>query len=228
MNDPAGDPDALHRETRRLRAAREAGRSPGERVLRAYRLFCLWRGAPGGDEVDAMKELQDVLEALADPLDAHGIPFAVGGAFALAAHGTPRFTYNLDVMVAADLDRVHAALADPGLERLSAVSYRETTTDLLVDLHPVREAAQRWAFEGAESIEVAGREVAVLSPEGLAVMLLREAAGDEEDVRPLRLRDVELLSRRPGLEWPAVLEQVRRFGYERAYEDVDAPDKAEP
>lgn len=199
---------------------------PSERLVRAYRAFCLWRGTPEGiDEVDPVQELTDVVDALADRLEEHGVPFTIGGAIAQAIHGVPRFTYNLDLMISGPLARAQSALADPRYEELSPVSYRETTTDLLIDLHPVEDSAQQWAAGQAEAVELFGRPINVLTPEALAVMLLREATRGEEDVRPLRLRDVELLARQPGLDWVTVAEQARRFGYEQAYEDVDAPEK---
>lgn len=195
-------------------------------MRQAYRLFCLWRGTPDGiDEVDPVRELEDVLDLLAENLETAGVPFVIGGAFALAAHGNPRFTYNLDVMVLVDVQRAAHALDGPRFEKLSPVSFRETTTDLLVDLHPVRDRAQQWASKQAQAVDLTGQEVQLLSPEGLAVMLLREATEGEEDVRSLRLRDVELLAHQPGLDWDLVAEQVRRFGYEQAYADVEAEDK---
>lgn len=226
MPEDGVDPDALHAEQRRRRAEARAQASPTERLLETYRAFCLWRGTPEGiEEVDPVQEITDVVDELADRLETQGVPYVVGGAFALAIHGTPRFTYNLDLMVLADLGRAQAALADPRYEELSPVSYREATTDLLIDLHPARDEAQRWAAGEAEAVELLDREVNVLSPEGLAVMLLREATQGEPDVRPLRLRDVELLARQPGLDWDEVARQAERFGYEAVYGDVEAEGK---
>lgn len=220
------DAARLHATQRRRRRERLAQASPTERVLEAYRAFCLWRGTPEGiEEVDPLQEIQDVVDELADRLETQGVPFVIGGAFALAVHGTPRFTYNLDVMVMTGLGRAQAALADPRYEELSPVSFREATTDLLLDLHPVRDEAQRWAAQQAEAVELLDREVNVLTPEGLAVMLLREATQGEDDVRPLRLRDVELLARQPGLDWDEVAHRAERFGYAEAYGEIDAPDK---
>jgi hypothetical protein len=222
------DADAreLHAEQRRRRAEALADATPSERLLEAYRCFCLWRGTPEGiEEADPLQEITDVVDELADRFETNGVPFVIGGAFALAIHGTPRFTYNLDVMVMADLGRAQTALADPRYEGLSPVSYREATTDLLVDLHPVEDEAQRWAAQQAETVELLDRQISVLSPEGLAVMLLREAEEGEDDARPLRLRDIELLARQPGLDWDEVAHRADRFGYEQAYGDVDAPGK---
>ncbi len=195
-------------------------------MLRAYRLFCLWRNTPqAGLEVDSMRELDDVTTDLTSRFEAHGVPFVVGGAFALAARGTPRFTYNLDLMILAPLQRAREALEDPRYEEIGPVTYRETTTDLYLDLHPVEDAAQRWAADQAETVDVLGESVPVLTAEGLALMLLREASQGEKGARPLRLRDVELLAREPGLDWETILGLVRQMGYEEAYKDVHAPGK---
>lgn len=222
----AEEVDRRHREHRRSRRAREAQRTPGQRVLRAYRLFCLWRPVPDvGVEVDPVRELTDVTEDLERRFEQAGVPVVVGGAFALAALGTPRFTYNLDLMVRTGLDHAGAALEDPRYERIDAVTYRETTTDLYLDLHPVEDAAQRWAADHAETTDVLGAELDVLSAEGLALMLLREATQGDPEARSLRLRDVELLARQPGVEWDAIEGAIRQGGYEEAYREVDAPDK---
>lgn len=172
-----------------------------------------------------MRELTDVLTSLQERLDASGIPFVIGGAFALAAHGAPRFTYNLDLMILAPLERAKEAFEDPRYERIEPVTYREATTDLYLDLHPVEDAAQRWAAENAETMDLHGASVNVLTPEGLALMLLREATLGDETVRPLRLRDIEVLAREPGLDWGPLLPLVEQEGYEEAYEDVRASGK---
>jgi hypothetical protein len=226
--DDGVDARAHHRAQRRRRRDTQASASPTERLEQAYRAFCLWRGTPEGiEETDPVHELDDVVNQLADRLERSGVPFVIGGAFALAIHGNPRFTYNLDVMVLTDVHRAQSALADPRYEELSPVSYRETTTDLLIDLHPVRDQAQRWAAEEAQPVEIADREINVLTAEGLAVMLLSEASQAEDEVRPLRLRDVELLAQQPGLDWGEVRRQVDRFGYEDAYGAIEAEGKPE-
>jgi hypothetical protein len=217
-----------HAEHRAERRARDAERSPGERVLQAYRLFCLWRPTPGeGVEVDPVRELSDVTEDLKERFETAGVPWVVGGSFALAAHGNPRFTYNLDVMVLVGIEQATQALDAERYERVDPVTLREATTDLYIDLHPVEDAAQRWAADRAATMDVLGDEVPVLSAEGLALMLLREATVGEDEARPLRLRDLELLARQPGLDWEPVQRWARQAGYEQAYEAIDAGDKPE-
>lgn len=211
----------LHRDARLERRRQVQAMEPGERILRAYRLFTLWRTDPEGvTEADPMRELEDVIGHLRTQLETVGVPFAIGGAFALAALGHPRFTYNLDVMVLTGLDHAHRALEHPRYEQASPLSYRETTTDLMIDLHPVRDEAQRWAADQAVLTAVLGSEVKVLTAEGLALMLLREATEGDEATRPLRLRDLELLDREPGVDWSEIERLIEDMGYGEAYREV--------
>ena len=46
-----------------------------------------------------MTELQGLLKRLVDALDAAGIPFMIAGSFASTAHGFPRTTQDLDVVI---------------------------------------------------------------------------------------------------------------------------------
>jgi hypothetical protein len=46
-----------------------------------------------------MTELQGLLERLVEALDAAGIPFMIAGSFASTAHGFPRTTQDLDVVI---------------------------------------------------------------------------------------------------------------------------------
>lgn len=226
MASPQEPVRALHAKQREQRWQQRRQASPEQRVLEAYRLFLLWRPLPAAvEEVDPIRELKDILTDLETRLSTAGVPFVIGGAFALAAQGAPRFTYNLDVMILTDLETVHDALDSTRYEQLSPVSYRETTTDLLIDLHPVEDAAQRWAAEHTATHDVLDTEIQVLSPEGLTLMLLREATQGDPDARPLRLRDIELLARQPGIDWDPLLDLIEQMGYEDAYREIHAPGK---
>ena len=58
-------------------------------------------------------------------LSAHGVRFIVVGAHALAAHGRPRATQDIDILVeptAQNASRVCAALADFGFRDLAGAS----------------------------------------------------------------------------------------------------------
>ena len=47
-----------------------------------------------------MSELQELLRDIVARLDAAGIPFMVAGSFASSAHGMPRTTQDLDLVIA--------------------------------------------------------------------------------------------------------------------------------
>lgn len=155
------------------------------------------------------------------------MPFVIGGAFALAAHGHPRFTDDLDVMVLTQgLEPVHHALEPRHYERINEVTFRDIATGLYVDLFPVEDEAQREVFDTAEKTELHGAgNLRVLTPEGLVLMLLREATEGDPDKAPLRLRDIELLARTHELDWAYLAEWATKMGYDVAYEDVSAPGK---
>jgi hypothetical protein len=171
--------------------------------------------------------LAGLLNHLRSRLDAEGVPFVIGGAFALAARGHPRFTDDIDVMVLTrDLAPVHRAFAGHRLSMVNEVTFRDDETGLLVDVIPVEDEAQRRVFEDATPTEVEGAKPArVLTAEGLAVMLLREATHGDPARRPLRLRDVELLATSGTLDWGYVVAWTRRMGYEDAYRELRAPGK---
>lgn len=156
-----------------------------------------------------------------------GVPFVIGGAFALAAHGHPRFTDDLDVMVLTrSLEPVHQALDPRHYERINEVTFRDIATGLYIDIFPVEDEAQREVFETAGKTELHGaRGLRVLTPEGLVLMLLREATQGDPDKTPLRLRDIELLARTHALDWAYLAEWATKMGYEAAYEDLSVPDK---
>lgn len=174
-----------------------------------------------------MSELAGLLNNLRARFEAEGVPFAVGGAFALAARARPRQTDDLDIMVVADdLAPVHRALKPDRYTMVNEVTFRDARTGLHLDLFPVEDEAQRFAFEGARREDLEGASgIPVLDADGLAVMLLREATEGDPERRPLRLRDVELLAIEADLDWETVSGWARRMGYEDAYEDLQAEGK---
>lgn len=174
-----------------------------------------------------MSELAGLLNNLQDRFKAEGVPFIVGGAFALAARAQPRQTDDLDIMVLADdLSTVHRALRPDLYVMVNEVTFQDAETGLHLDLFPVEDEAQRFAFDEAIREDLKGaQDIPVLSADGLAVMLLREATEGDPDRRPLRLRDVELLAIEADLDWNRIQEWAKRMGYEEAYEDIQADGK---
>lgn len=160
-------------------------------------------------------------------LDDVGVPFVVGGSFALAARGVPRFTQDIDIMVRTpDLGPVHRAVMQNRFEWINEVTFRDDDTGLLLDVIPVEDAAQRHVFEAVTLTPLADSvEIRVLTAEGCCIILLREATTGDPKRRPLRLRDIEALALTRSLDWQEIVTWTRRMGYEDAYRALQAQGK---
>ena len=79
-----------------------------------------------------MTELQGFLERLVQVLDEAGVPFMIAGSFASAAHGLPRTTQDLDVVI-----------DPPGLEALEALVGAMPPHLYYVDADAARDALRR-------------------------------------------------------------------------------------
>lgn len=169
-----------------------------------------------------MSALGGLINRLNGRLTAAGIPFVVGGSFALAAAGHPRFTQDIDIMVlVADDTRLQQALAPPGFRQINDITYEDEETGLFIDLAPVMDDAQKAALERTTTVAIHGSgPVRVLTPDGLVLMLLREATIGDERKRPLRLRDVEVLAASTKIDWGWVEVRAQTAGYEQALQDV--------
>ncbi len=120
------------------------------------------------------------------------------------------------------LEPVHRALVGEGYEMINEVTFRHTATGLFIDLVPVTDEDQRAVFDRAEPTRIQGSMlVDVLTPEGLALMVLREAHRGDPGQRPLRLRDIELLAREPGLDREVLETWAKRMGYASELSAVD-------
>ena len=146
--------------------------------------------------------LYDELIGLIDALEQSGLEYAICGGVALAFHGHPRFTKDIDLLIRAeDLEKIRDAVAGRGFKieggripfrpgkpdeqivhRVSKVSGAEILTLDLILVSPVLEKI--WRNRGAFSWK--GRKVKVLSREGLVEM--KRLAGCTQD-----LADVERL-----------------------------------
>lgn len=174
-----------------------------------------------------MSAFRALIARLRAALHEASVPFVVGGSFALAARGVPRFTQDIDVMVfAPDLAPLHRAMLGKRFEWINEVTFRDDESGLLVDLIPVEDEAQRHAFDSATLTPLAdGVEVRVLSAEGCCIMLLREATRGDPKRRPLRLRDIEALALATPLDWTEIQEWAKRMGFSKAYADLAAEGK---
>jgi hypothetical protein len=147
--------------------------------------------------VDAQKlDLRDELDALTRSLDAAGIPYAVCGALALAIHGHPRATRDLDLLAPAAwllpfkavarshgfvLEALPMTFASSGItvHRMSRISGSQLLTlDLLL-----AEGSLAPVWETRERVETARGPLWVVSRQGLVTMKL--AAGRPQDLADL-------------------------------------------
>lgn len=214
-----GEVRKLHEEAREADRERIESMPPLERMGKAHRLFRLVRGSGGRR---GSSDVGGLLDDLGTRLDRGGIPFAIGGAFALAAHGHPRFTSGLDLMVLTDeLSRVHQALQGGRYTLVNEVTFRDARTGLAIDILPVEDEAQRAVFDDASRVSLYGADrVRVISADGLALMLLREATEGDPDRRSERLRDVETLARKRDLDWDFLERWSEKMGYEEALREL--------
>ena len=152
---------------------------------------------------DALSDdFRDLLVALADA----GAEFVVVGGWAMAVHGRPRATEDLDVLVRAtpeNAERVYRALVAFGAPVAThAVSpahfadeghaYRFGVRPNLVELLTrISGVAFRVAATDARVVDVDGRAVKVI---GRAALLANKRAA----ARPKDLDDVDWLERNPG------------------------------
>ncbi len=147
-------------------------------------------------------DIHGELRALVALLDESGVEYALCGGLALAVHGLPRATLDIDLLVPPESLEKAKALAsglgydlESGPMRLAGGAVeihrvlkadpgdRETLT---IDLLPVTAAlAEVWA--GREAVEWAGGRLAVVSREGLIAMKsLRKSGQDLDDIERLR------------------------------------------
>lgn len=145
-------------------------------------------------------DLYDELLALIDALNNQAVDYALCGGIAVAFHGYPRFTKDIDLLVRAeDLDEVKRAIRPLGftlpaqplpfdagrpterkIHRVSKVREGELLTVDLLLVNPPLEAV----WEDREVFEWKGRQVQLVSRGGLATM--KRMAGRDQDLLDLK------------------------------------------
>jgi len=148
------------------------------------------------DAHDRALDLRHQLDALTRSLDAAGIPYAVCGALALAIHGHPRATKDIDVVIdpanlegAKAIARVHGFTIEAlpmtfsasgiTVHRLSRVVGQQIVTlDLLIG-----DGALAPVWQTRERRDTARGPIWVVSRQGLVTMKL--AAGRPQDLADL-------------------------------------------
>lgn len=140
------------------------------------------------------------LIAITDAFEAGGIPYALCGGLAVAIHGAPRFTKDLDLVIrpedadsAKEVAKALGFVAESLPMRFKAtgemhrvIKFAESGEILMLDLLLVGEQLQS-VWDARERLETEGHSLWVVSRQGLTSMKL--AAG-----RPIDLLDVQRLA----------------------------------
>ncbi|HYU31250.1 MAG TPA: nucleotidyltransferase family protein [Thermoanaerobaculia bacterium] len=145
-------------------------------------------------------DLQEEFLALIDALNRNGVEYGVCGGIALAIHGYPRFTKDIDILVRPeDLDRVFAVAAERGfviaanplrfdagtakereVRRISKIAGEDVMTlDLLLSTGILQAA-----WDDREAFEWEGRVVKAVSAPALVRM--KRIAGRDQDLLDVR------------------------------------------
>jgi len=147
-----------------------------------------------------MSALGETLQALADVFEREQLEWFVFGAQAVAAHGAPRATQDVDVTVQVSRQRLQglvASLSDKGLThrfpeiadelmRSGAVLPLEHPSGMEVDLVLAGSGLEALALERAIPLVLDGVSVPVAHPTDLVVMKVLAGRGkDLDDVRAL-------------------------------------------
>jgi hypothetical protein len=147
--------------------------------------------------LDLLEELRNVIARI----DGEGVPYALCGGLAMAVHGYPRATVDIDLLVLVDdLARVDAAVrplgfvvpAEPmtfqgGVVEIRRVSKIHPSGQVLsLDLLLVTPALQV-VWEGREAMEWEFGKISVVSRDGLiSLKSLRGSGLDQDDIQHLR------------------------------------------
>lgn len=147
-----------------------------------------------------MLDLEEELDAVLAALDANEIEYAVCGGLAMAIHGCPRATVDIDLLVKPDDQarifsaveplgfRVHARPMrfDGGAVQIRRVSKIDSDGEaLMLDLLLVT-SANEGAWRTRRTVTWRSRPIGVVSPEGLIALKLRRSSKQD-------LADIERL-----------------------------------
>jgi hypothetical protein len=147
--------------------------------------------------LDLLEELRNVIAHIDDA----GVPYALCGGLAMAVHGYPRATVDIDLLVMVDdVARVDAAVRPLGfvvpaepmtfqggvveIRRVSKIhaSGQVLSLDLLLVTTPLQSV-----WEGRETMEWDFGKISVVSRDGLiSLKSLRGSGLDQDDIKRLR------------------------------------------
>jgi hypothetical protein len=148
-----------------------------------------------------MLDLLEELKQVVGTLDRERVPYALCGGLAMAVHGYPRATVDIDILVLADDQArvekaaellgftiharpMHFRGGEVEIRRVSKVV--EPGQILSLDLLLVTDAV-RPAWEGRQTMEWDFGKISVVSREGLVSLKSLRASGlDQDDIKRLR------------------------------------------
>ncbi len=172
-------------------------------------------------------KLGEVLRPIAEYLEAQGQPCALVGGLGLAAHGLPRATLDLDLLVPAEaqtaLIEFMEELGYDTLHRSSGYSNHLHPDEALgrVDFVYVRGETRDKVFSSAT--ELAGPDgvrVLVPRPEHLAAMKVLAMKNDPKR-RLQELADIARLLELPGVDREEVRAYFEQHGLSRDWSELD-------
>ncbi len=144
--------------------------------------------------------LSEELYAIVDALESKGIPYAVCGGLAVAIHGYPRMTHDVDILVQEESikaieEAVHPLGFDvvagtfafkrgtPEETRFWRVTKFDSTDYLVMDVLLVTPAFES-VWQTREGVKLEQRELVVVSKNGLAIM--KKLSGRAKDLADLQ------------------------------------------
>ncbi len=174
-----------------------------------------------------MTPLDRAIHAITQTLESLNIPYAIVGGIANAVWGEPRATIDVDVTVSvepADLPKTilaiaapfHAAVADPaGFVEQTRVLPLDTPDGVRIDVIFALLPFELDAIRRARRLSLAGRTVAVVTPEDLVLMKIISD-------RPRDVADAEAIVRRRAgeLDRAYIEPRIRELAAALAREDV--------
>lgn len=130
----------------------------------------------------------EVARAVADALEAHDVPYAIGGALALGFYSAPRATIDVDVNLfidpaSADLDHALRVLAEIGFQldetieqararALKDAQLRGHLSGIRIDIFVPAIPFYAEMQERRQPVELLGQPIWVIGPEDLAILKL--------------------------------------------------------
>jgi acetolactate synthase regulatory subunit len=144
-------------------------------------------------------DLEEELGALIDALHAANVEYALCGGLALAVHGAPRATIDIDLLVRPDdVERIRQVAASRGFTiKALPMNFAKIRIDRITKIHPdgdtlildllVYSPELEEVWETRQRRRWNGRDLSVVSPDGLVTLkMLRRSAQDLADIEALR------------------------------------------